>query len=290
MQGKTCLITGATSGIGAVAARRLAELGARVVLVGRSEARCAATVADIQARTGNRAVSCLLADLSVQADIRALARRFRERHDRLDVLVNNAGAMWLRRELTADGLEMTFAVNHLAYFLLTHLLLEPLLASPAGRVVNVASGAHRKATLDFNDLMGERRYNGWRAYCRSKLANVLFTYELARRLAGTRVTANALQPGWASTGFAGNNGWRGRVWQAVATVFALSAEKGARTVVYLAASPEVAGVTGRYFSRERAVPSSATAYDEDAARRLWEVSAALTGIRDEQPLGRGGPA
>jgi NAD(P)-dependent dehydrogenase (short-subunit alcohol dehydrogenase family) len=198
--------------------------------------------------------------------------------------------MWLRRELTADGLEMTFAVNHLAYCLLTHLLLEPLLASPAGRVVNVASGAHRKATLDFNDLMGERRYHGWRAYCRSKLANVLFTYELARRLAGTPLTANALHPGWVSTGFAGNNGWRGRLWQAVATVFARSAEKAARTVVYLAASPELAGVTGRYFVRDGAVPSSPASYDEDAARRLWEISADFTGIRDEQPLGRRGPA
>jgi NAD(P)-dependent dehydrogenase (short-subunit alcohol dehydrogenase family) len=184
--------------------------------------------------------------------------------------------MWLERQTTTDGLEMTFAVNHLAYFLLTHLLLDRLQASGPARVVNVSSEAHRGVALDFDDLMGERRYSGWRAYRRSKLANLLFTYELARRLEGTDVTANALHPGWVATGFAGDNGWRGRLWQATARLFALSPEQGARTVIYLATAPDVAGLTGRYFVRERAVSSSPASSDEAAARRLWEVSLDLT--------------
>jgi NAD(P)-dependent dehydrogenase (short-subunit alcohol dehydrogenase family) len=272
LHGKVCLVTGASSGIGRVAARELARRGAHVALVGRSRAKCEAAVADLQARTGSRQVEALLADLSVQAQVRQLARAFRERHPRLDVLVNNAGGMWLTRQLTADGLEMTFAVNHLAYFLLTHLLLEPLRAGAPARVVNVSSEAHRKASLDFDDLTGERHYSGWRQYCRSKLMNLLFTYELARRLEGTGVTANALHPGWVATGFAGNNGWKGRVWQFVAWCFAISPEKGARTVLHGAGSPELAGVSGRYFVRERPVPSSADSYDEAAARRLWQLS------------------
>jgi NAD(P)-dependent dehydrogenase (short-subunit alcohol dehydrogenase family) len=282
MQGKVCLVTGATSGIGLVTARELARCGARVVLAGRSSARCQAAVAQIQTETGNHEVEALLGDLSSQQQVRELAQKFRDRHPRLDVLVNNAGGMWMKRQLSADGLEMTFAVNHLAYFLLTHLLLEPLRAAAPARVVNVSSEAHRKATLDFDDLQGERRYNGWRQYCRSKLMNLLFTYELARRLDGTGVTANALHPGWVATGFASNNGWRGRLWQFVARCLALGPEEGARTVVYLASSPEVAGVSGRYFVKEREVPSSPASRDEGAARRLWQVSLGLT---DLSPVG-----
>ena len=272
LRSKVCLITGATSGIGLVAARGLACQGARVVLVGRNPARCEAAVAQIHAETGNREVEVLRADLASQQQVRALARQLLERHPRLDVLVNNAGGMWLGRQQTADGLEMTFAVNHLAYFLLTQLLLEALKASAPARVVNVSSEAHRKAALDFDDLLGERRYGGWRQYCRSKLMNLLFTYELASRLEGTGVTVNALHPGWVATGFAGNNGWRGRVWQGIARCFALSPEEGAQTVLYLAAAPEVAGISGRYFIRARAVPSSPASYDEAAAKRLWQVS------------------
>lgn len=272
MQGKVCLVTGATNGIGLVAARELARRGAHVVLVGRSAARCEAAVAQIQDQTGSRAVEVLRADLSSQQQIRDLAQQFRDHHRRLDVLVNNAGGIWLERELTGDGLEMTVAVNHMAYLLLTHLLLDLLKASAPARIVNVSSGAHRKATLDFDDLMGERGYNGWRQYCRSKLMNLLFTYELARKLEGTGVTANALHPGWVATGFAGNNGWRGRVWQFIARCFAINVEEGARTVVYLASSPEVASVSGRYFVRERIASSSAAATDEAAAQRLWQVS------------------
>jgi NAD(P)-dependent dehydrogenase (short-subunit alcohol dehydrogenase family) len=272
MGGKVCLVTGATSGIGAVAARELARQGARVVIVGRSQAKCDAAVQQIQVQTGNQDVEALRADLSSQERVRELARQFSGRHPRLDVLVNNAGGMWLRRELTGDGLEMTFAVNHLAYFLLTHLLLDALKAGAPSRIINVSSDAHQRTTLDFDNLMGERRYSGWRAYCQSKLANLLFTYELARRLAGTGVTANALHPGWVATGFAANNGWRGRLWQRVAGWFALSPEEGARTIVYLATSPEVATTSGRYFVRERAVPSSPASTDEASAKRLWQLS------------------
>lgn len=276
MQGKVCLLTGATSGIGLVAARELAARAARVVLVGRSAARCEAAVAQILRHSGNSAVEFLLADLSAQEQVRQLARQFRDRHARLDVLVNNAGGMWLRRETSADGLEMTVAVNHLAYFLLTDLLLDTLQASGPARIVNVSSAAHRKATLDFDDLMGERRYDGWRQYCRSKLMNLLFTYELARRLEGSGVTVNALHPGWVATGFAANNGWKGRVWQFVAHCLAINAEQGARTVVYLAAAPEVAGISGRYFVREGEVPSSPASQDEAAAQRLWQASEEMT--------------
>lgn len=278
MHGKTCLVTGATSGIGLVTARELAGRGARVILVGRDPARCAAAIAQVQAGTGSREVETLLADLSSQEQVRDLARQVRKRYSRLDVLVNNAGGIWLKRQLTVDGLEMTFAVNHLAYFLLTHLLLDVLKASAPARVVNVASRAHEDASLDFDDLQSKRRYDGWQAYCRSKLANVLFTYELARRLGGSGVTANALHPGWVATGFAGNNGWRGRLWQLAGRLFALNPERGARTIVYLATSPEVERVNGRYFVRERAVPSSPASYDEAATWRLWDLSLELTGL------------
>src|ERR1051326_6744922 len=173
MQGKVCLITGATSGIGVVTATELARQGAHVVIVGRNQAKCDAVIQQIQAQTGNRGVEPLLADLSSQQQVRQLAEQFRSRHQRLDVLINNAGGIWMNRQVTADGLEMTFAVNHLTYFLLTHLLLDTLNASGPARIINVSSEAHRRATIDFDDLMGERHYGGWRIYCQSKLANLL---------------------------------------------------------------------------------------------------------------------
>jgi retinol dehydrogenase-12 len=280
MQDKICLVTGATSGIGLLTSRELARQGARVVLVGRNPTKLDATVQQIQAQTGSRLVESLRCDLSSLHQVRELALRFRERYPRLDVLVNNAGGMWLQRELTSDGLEMTFAVNHLAYFLLTNLLLDLLRASAPARVVNVSSEAHRRATLDFDNLQGERGYAGWRQYCRSKLMNLLFTYELARQVEGSGVTVNGLHPGWVATGFGGNNGWRGRVLQFAARWLAIGPEEGARTVVYLAASPAVAGVSGRYFVKEQPVPSSPASYDESAAKRLWQLSVDLTsGVR-----------
>jgi NAD(P)-dependent dehydrogenase (short-subunit alcohol dehydrogenase family) len=186
--------------------------------------------------------------------------------------------MWFQRQQTVDGLEMTFAVNHLAYFLLTRLLLDVLKASAPSRIVNVASHAHYFSVRPFDDPASGKSYRGWRAYKQSKFANLLFTYELARRQEGTGVTANALHPGVVATGFGGNNGWRGRVWNMVARWFAISSEEGARTVVYLATSPEVAGVTGRYFVKERPVASSPASYDEAVQKRLWEVSEELTGM------------
>jgi retinol dehydrogenase-12 len=276
MQGKVCLITGATSGIGFVTADTLARQGAHVVLVGRNPAKADAAVATIRAASGNRQVESLLADLSSQQQIHDLAGRFKERHAHLDVLVNNAGGIWMRRTLTVDGLEMTLAVNHLAYFLLTQLLLDTLKASPQARIVNVASAAHRKATLKFDDLQAERRYSGWRQYCRSKLMNLLFTYELARQLPGTGVSANALHPGFVATGFGANNGWKGWLLRTYARFAAISPEEGARTIIHLASSPEVAGATGRYFVHERVAASSPASTDESAARRLWQISLEMT--------------
>jgi NAD(P)-dependent dehydrogenase (short-subunit alcohol dehydrogenase family) len=216
------------------------------------------------------------------ADVRALARRIEAGYNRLDVLLNNAGGIFTRREVTAEGLEMTFALNHMSYFLLTHELLNLLKSSAPARVVNVSSGAHQAVSgMNFDDLQSKNRYVGFSAYGRSKLANVLFTYELARRLAGTGVTANVLHPGAVSTGFGINN--RGIISQLMFRVFqvmTMSPQEGAQTSIYLASSPEVANVTGSYFDRSRAVRSSPASYDETAQRRLWEMSEAIAGIQE----------
>jgi NAD(P)-dependent dehydrogenase (short-subunit alcohol dehydrogenase family) len=220
-----------------------------------------------------------LADLSSQAEIRALAARLQDRLQRLDVLVNNAGSIIPERRLTADGLEATFATNHLGYFLLTSLLLDTLKASAPSRIVNVASDAHRRGHIDLDDLQADKSYRPFRAYSDSKLANVLFTYELARRLAGTGVTANSLHPGVVRTGF--GREYRGvmkLVWR-IGGLFMISAVQGARTIVYLASSPDVAGVTGEYFARCRPVTSSTASRDAELARRLWEASEKLTAAR-----------
>jgi NAD(P)-dependent dehydrogenase (short-subunit alcohol dehydrogenase family) len=278
LQNKTCLITGATSGIGLATALALAKMDATVVLAGRSEERCQNAVARIKSDTGNQNVDYLLADLSVQAQVRALAKEFKSRYDRLDVLVNNAGAIFFFRERSADGIEMTFAVNHLAYFLLTNLLLDTLKTSAPARIVNVASNAHLGQRLDFDNLELERGYNPGKAYGRSKLANLYFTYELARRLEGTGVTVNAMHPGFVQTNMAANNGWLVSLFLPLVHLKSLTPEQGARTVVYLASSPEVEGVTGKYFVREREVASDPVSYDEGAAKRLWEVSERMTGL------------
>ncbi|CAA9293122.1 MAG: hypothetical protein AVDCRST_MAG11-268, partial [uncultured Gemmatimonadaceae bacterium] len=219
----------------------------------------------------------LVGDLGVQGDVRRLAGEFLRRHASLDVLVNNAGALYARRELTGDGVERTFAVNHLAYFLLTALLRPALEAAPAARVVSVSSDAHRAVRrFDFANAQGERRYVAFGAYAQSKLANVLFTYELARRLAGTGVTANCLHPGVIRSGFGRNNQGVTGLLFALGAPFMVSPERGAATTIYLATSPEVEGVTGRYFRRRRPARSSSGSYDPDAARRLWELSEAMT--------------
>ncbi len=272
MNGKVCIVTGATSGIGAETAKQLAQRGATVIVVGRNAEKSAGAVAWIKQQSDNAAVDYLLADLSSQQDIRALAQRFKDKYARLDVLVNNAGGLWRSRQESVDGIEMTFAVNHLSYFLFTNLLLDTLIASAPARIVNVASNLHQQAALDFDDLQSTRHYSGWAAYNNSKLINVLFTYELARRLSGVRVTANALHPGVISTNLmTANDSSRARFDPA-----STGGEHGARTSVYLASSPEVEGVTGKYFVASKAVASSPASYDEAAARRLWQVSAAMT--------------
>ncbi len=278
MRGKVCLVTGATSGIGYVTARALAEMGATVVAVGRNREKGEAIVADIKRRSGSDTVAFMRADLSSQASIRALATTFTDQYDRLHVLVNNAGGIFATRETTVDGIEMTFALDHLAPFLLTELLLPTLKASAPARVVTVSSSAQAFGKINFDDLQGAKRYSAWRAYNQAKLANVLFTYELARRLAGTGVTATCLHPGLVATGFAQNNGDLTQRLIKAGQVFMPSPEKGARTSIYLASSPLVEGVTGRYFVAKKPKTSSRRSYDEATARRLWEISEGLTGL------------
>jgi NAD(P)-dependent dehydrogenase (short-subunit alcohol dehydrogenase family) len=272
------MVTGATSGLGAVTARQLAQLGATVVAVGRDRRRSERQAESIRRQTGAR-VEVAIADLSSQAQIHCLVREFSRRFARLDVLVNNAGAYFMRRELSVDRLEMTFALNHLAHFLLTNLLLERLKESPSARVVNVSSCAHEQARMDFEDLQCERRYERIEAYARSKLANLLFTYELTRRLKGRRVTVNALDPGIVATNLGSNNGWLRTKVRNLLNRSMISPEEGARTSTYLASSPEVEGVTGRYFFQCKEVRSSEASHDEAAADTLWRVSEYLTGLR-----------
>jgi retinol dehydrogenase-14 len=278
MAGKTVLVTGGTSGIGKAAARQLAAKGARVLLVGRDPAKTEATVGEIKAASGNDAVEGLLADLSSQSSIRALAGQVIARLDRLDVLVNCAGGYWPDRRTTVDGLELTFAVNHLAYFQLTNLLLDLLKASAPARIVSVSSGAQAMGRIDFDDLQAQRGYRAQRAYQQSKLANVLFTYELARRLAGSGVTATVLHPGVTRTNFGRANKTRMRKAIGLVEPFMRSPDEGADTVVYLAGSPEVEGVTGAYFANRKQKKSSRRSYDRAAAASLWTVSEALVGL------------
>ena len=279
MAGKTVLITGGTGGIGKATAIGLARLGARVGIVGRDAARGEAAAADIRSASNNPSVDVFIADLSSQAEVRRLAAEVLDAYPRLDVLVNNVGGFWAHRRVTADGLEHTFAVNHLAAFLLTNLLLERLVASAPARVVTVSSGAQSMGRIDFDDLQGERKYSGQRAYNQSKLANVMFTYELARRLEGTGVTATVLHPGVTSTGFgAEDQAWYFTTGSGLARRFMKSPAQGAETPIHLASSPEVEGVTGRYFANRKPREANKLADDTDAAARLWRVSAELVGL------------
>jgi NAD(P)-dependent dehydrogenase (short-subunit alcohol dehydrogenase family) len=275
MQGKICLVTGATGGIGRETARGLAARGATVIVVGRDRARGEAAVESIRSDTGSSSVELMLADLSSQAAIRQLAAAVLGRHPRLDVLVNNAGALFPRRGFTVDGIERTFALNHLGYFLLTTLLLDRLRKSAPARIVNVASAAHRWGRMRLDDLQAERRYVAFLAYSNSKLANLLFTYELARRLEGSGVTANAVHPGTVASEFGTVGGWFGLAFGAVKP-FLLSPTEAAATSIYLASSPEVAGTNGKYFIKCRERRSSGASQDHEAAARLWQASEALT--------------
>lgn len=284
MAGRVCLVTGATSGIGKATAQALAERGAVVVIVGRNQKRCQETTKHIRKRTGNPHVDYLLADLSSQGQLRKLADAFKQNFQRLDVLVNNAGAKFVSRQQTVDGYEMTFALNHLAYFFLTNSLIESLKASASARVINVSSGSHAACPgINFDDLHGQKNYDGKEAYAQSKLANLLFTYELARRLEGTAITVNALTPGGVISNFGRNNGWISWAKHVAAHLLAgnlIGPKTGARTSVYLATSAEIEGISGKYFSNMRAVQSSEASYDSNGAKRLWQVSLELTVLTD----------
>jgi NAD(P)-dependent dehydrogenase (short-subunit alcohol dehydrogenase family) len=277
MTGRICVITGATRGIGRATAEGLVRLGASVVLICRRQQDGEEVSRELT--PSGVPPEVVVADLSSQSSIRSAAEQIRSRWPRLQVLINNAGVFTRRRELTVDGMETQFAVNHLAYFLLTNLLLDQLKAGAPSRIINVSSGAHAGATIEFENLQGERDYHGGEAYARSKLANILFTYELARRLRGTGVTANCLHPGVIATRLLASYMGIPAAGGALARTFGAKPEKGAETILYLASSPEVEGLSGKYFSHGKPVSSSPESYDETTGRRLWEISERLTGIK-----------
>jgi NAD(P)-dependent dehydrogenase (short-subunit alcohol dehydrogenase family) len=279
LSGRTVVLTGATSGIGRATAQGLADEGAKLILVGRTPERCEETLSEIRRRSGRDDAVMLRADLSSLKEVRRLADEVLARADRLHVLVNNAGVTLLQRQVTADGLEATFATNHLAYFLLTGLLLPRLSESAPARIVNVASDAHRFGRLELDDLQNERRYRAMRVYGQSKSANILFTRELARRIAGSGVTANALHPGGIRSNLGRSDGRALEVVRKLVGLFLKSPEEGARTSLYLACSPEVEGVSGRYYAKCRERTPAPHARDPELARRLWERSEELTGLR-----------
>jgi NAD(P)-dependent dehydrogenase (short-subunit alcohol dehydrogenase family) len=281
MDGKIVLVTGATSGIGYYTAQEIARMGATIIVHGRTEEKCLATISSIRLGTGSDKLGYLVADLSSQAQIRQAAQDFNGKYDHLDVLVNNAGAFFLFRRLSMDGIEMTFAVNHLAYFLLTNLLLEALKASSSARIVNVSSGSHLNQHLDFDDLQFRRFYRPFCAYGRCKLANVLFTYEHSRRLEGSHITANALTPGMVATDIWKKVvPWLNPLISPVMEHIGQPPLQGAQTSIYLATSPEVEGVSGKYFAHLHEVRSSPESHDTETAKRLWQMSLQMVGLSE----------
>jgi len=286
MQGKTCMVTGANSGIGKATALGLAQMGANVVMVARDRARGEVAQNEVKAKSGNNSVDLLVADLSSQQSIRQLVENFKQHYKQLYVLINNAGVFMLTRRETVDGLEITFAVNYLAPFLLTNLLLDVLKASAPARIVNVSSEAHENGYIKMDDLQAKKNYRPFRAYGQSKLALVMFTYELARRLQGTGVTANCLHPGFVAT----NIGQSGVVPVArpvakfVLSFLGISPEEGAKTSIYLATSTDVEDVTGKYFVKSVIRRSAPISYDESLQRQLWEESAKLVKLPVDELL------
>jgi len=282
MTGKVCLVTGATSGIGRAAANALAQQGATVVLVSRNPAKCAQVAAEMQSAFGNQNIGFIAADLSSLAAVRAAAAEFRQRYARLDVLLNNAGVSPSRRRESVDGFEYAMALNHLGHFLLTNLLLDLLIASAPSRIVSVSSSLYKQAKLDLDDLQLRRRFSSMRAYANSKLANILFTLELARRVADKGVTVNVMAPGLVKTNMGQEEGWFYAFNKRLADFFGgKTPEKGADTLVWLATAPEVAGMTGQYFERRKAIPLSRDAADQELAVRMWRVSEELCGLSKE---------
>jgi len=275
MQGKVVVITGGTSGIGQVAAERLAAMGARIVLVARSQSRGEATLRRLRELAPAQAHSVHYGDISRLADLHRLAVEIRAAEPRIDVLINNAGAAFGRREVTEDGLELTFATNHMSYFVLTHGLRDSLIAVGAARVINTSSRAHEGAKIDFDDLQMQKNYSLYRAYGCSKLCNIIFTRGLVRRLEGTGITANSLHPGFVKTRIGDQNaGFGGAIFRFMKN-FALTPEKGAETIVYLASSEDVAKTTGLYFYKCKPIEPSKLAQDDAAAERLWKESASV---------------
>jgi NAD(P)-dependent dehydrogenase (short-subunit alcohol dehydrogenase family) len=278
MQGKTIVITGGTSGIGAVAARKLAGMGARIILVARSRSRGAVTLAQLEKLAPSRGHKVHYADLSQLAEMKRVATEIAASEPRIDVLINNAGALFNRRRITSDGLEYTFATNHMAYFVLTDILRERLIASAPARIINTASRAHESGNLELDDLQSEKSYFGFRVYGTSKLCNILFTRTLAQRLQGTGVTANCLHPGFVASSFGDESGGFLALVVRALKIFAISPEQGAETIVYLASSPDVAQTSGKYFVKSKPATPSKAARDDELAQRLWEKTMMLAGL------------
>ncbi len=277
MTGKVCIVTGGNSGIGKEAAKGLVALGAAVVIICRDKSKGEAALSEIRS-AGNGSAELIVADISSLAQVRAAADEFGRTRSRLDVLVNNAGVILTKRLVSPEGYEKTLATNHLGHFLLTNLMLNTLKKSAPSRIINVSSEAHRGARIDFEDIQGEKQYSTYKAYSQSKLANVLFSYELARRLEGTGITVNSIHPGVVRTGFGHDTGGMLSAVIHIGSPFFMSAKRSAKAIVYLASSPEVATVTGKYFSKSKVGKSSKESYDEEAAKRLWDVSEELTGL------------
>ncbi len=276
MKDSVILITGGTNGIGKQAAFDLARMGGTIVITARDVAKGERVVGEIQTATGNDKIGLITGDLSRMADVVAMANAFKARHARLDVLLNNAGAVFDSQIKTADGYEQTFALNHLSYFLLARELMDVLKASAPARIINVASGAHSGAKLNFDDLMNAQRYSGMRAYGQSKLANIMFSYALARRLEGSGVTVNALHPGFVNTGFGHNGGALMRIVVGLMQrVMALKPEQGAETMVYLASSSAAAGKSGLYWEKSKPIASNAASMVVEDQEKLWTASEQL---------------
>ena len=279
MKDKVCIVTGANSGIGYVTALELARMGVTVVMVCRNESKGETAASVIKSATGNSSVHLICGDLSSQQRVREIAESFKRQFGQLHILVNNAGALIPTRRLSVDGIEMTFALNHLGYFLLTNLLLDMLVKSSPSRIVNVASDVHRYTKLDFDDIQNGRKYSSILVYAQSKLANVLFSYELARRLDGKGVMVNCMHPGAIRSNFYNNSGLATRIFSSLFGWTMRSPEKGAETVIYLASSPEVEGISGKYFKDKKAVQSSKYSEDKEIALRLWELSERTVNLR-----------